>query len=436
MKREPRSRSMAALISSPLFLVVAFMTLHGFAAESPTAALTSREELDARIAELIEKLGAPEYATREKAQAELSRVILDAFDALSEAQQNDDIEVAMRARYLVLGMQVGWTTEEDSAEVERLLQSYGGQSESERHNLIEQLGALPGTQSLGPLCRLARYETAERLSRWAALLAMALAPKPAEEQAIATTIDRTLGSSKRVASAWLRTYSQMLTNDPNAFVRWKTLLDDEERLLVQAPEQTNRKIFRHLLRWYADQLTDRQRAEEALEVMRKAIAHVGSNRNEVLDAVDWLREREAWSTIAELAERFSDTFQQYPLLMYRLAETHSKLGQESMADEAARRAQGIVPKDADKHVEVVEILQAAGLFQWAAFEYSDVIALMDQEPADAIRASIQLSEMLHEIGSEKDAGDALNELAKTIESNERVRKVMELESGRRLAGIR
>ena len=72
-------------------------------AGEPTAVQDERRpaDLEARIAELIQQLGAPEYATRERAQVELQRLRLDAFDALNEAQFSDDIEIAMSARYLV-----------------------------------------------------------------------------------------------------------------------------------------------------------------------------------------------------------------------------------------------------------------------------------------------------------------------------------------------
>ena len=53
-----------------------------------------------QILELIEQLGSPHYANREKAEAQLRGVGLAAFDWLLEAQRHRDIEVATRARYL------------------------------------------------------------------------------------------------------------------------------------------------------------------------------------------------------------------------------------------------------------------------------------------------------------------------------------------------
>ncbi len=131
-------------------------------------------DLESRIAVLIEQLGAPEYATRERAQEELLRLRLDAFDALNEAQFSDDIEIALSARYLVSSMQVNWSSEDDSPEVKQLLRGYGNRPENERRNLIEQLAMLGAAQAVRPLCRLIRYEAAEKLSKHAALCVMGL----------------------------------------------------------------------------------------------------------------------------------------------------------------------------------------------------------------------------------------------------------------------
>src|SRR5690606_29281708 len=95
-----------------------------------------------RIAELVEELGHPEFSRRERAQAELERLGLVAFDALRAAQQHEDIEIALRARYLVRRLQVRWYDEHDPPAVRRVLREYGQQSESERRSRMERLASL------------------------------------------------------------------------------------------------------------------------------------------------------------------------------------------------------------------------------------------------------------------------------------------------------
>ena len=81
----------------------------------------SQRDVDVRVSELIQQLGAAHYAARQRAKTELRRLRLEAFDALNEAQFHDDIEIALSARYLVRSMQVNWWTDEDSPEVKQLL---------------------------------------------------------------------------------------------------------------------------------------------------------------------------------------------------------------------------------------------------------------------------------------------------------------------------
>ena len=59
---------------------------HAATAETP-------EQLQARVAKLIEQLGDKQYLVRQAAQDELSRIGPDAFDALTQAESNSDIEI-------------------------------------------------------------------------------------------------------------------------------------------------------------------------------------------------------------------------------------------------------------------------------------------------------------------------------------------------------
>ncbi|MCA9182955.1 MAG: hypothetical protein KDA51_15945 [Planctomycetales bacterium] len=58
----------------------------------------TQEASEAEIAQLIEQLGSPQFATRERAQSKIQSLGLAVFDALVQAQQHRDIEIARRAR--------------------------------------------------------------------------------------------------------------------------------------------------------------------------------------------------------------------------------------------------------------------------------------------------------------------------------------------------
>ena len=89
-------KTVVCLVS--ILVVTLLLSNHGQGQETTVDKSVSQQpasDLDTRIAQLIQQLGAPEYATRQKARTELERLRLDAFDALNEAQFNDDIEVAL-----------------------------------------------------------------------------------------------------------------------------------------------------------------------------------------------------------------------------------------------------------------------------------------------------------------------------------------------------
>jgi tetratricopeptide (TPR) repeat protein len=401
--------------------------------EPPTAqAEAVPADLETRIAELIQQMGAAEYATRERAQAELQRLRLDAFDALNEAQFSDDIEIAMSARYLVRSIQVNWASDDDSPEVKQQLRGYGNRPENERRNLIDQLATLGAEQALRPLCRLVRYEASEKLSKHAALLVMGLtAPEEATaRQRFVETLQGRMGKSKRAASDWLRAYALLLNNDPAATAQWKELVDQEQTRLVDSPDQTSREITRDLLKWFADQLTRRDQPDEALAVMRKMTSLLNSTPQEVLDAVDWFRERKSWAIVVEIASQFPETFKRSPLLLYRLAETHNQLGDRQKAEETAQQALGTIPDEPEKHLEMAGVLQHDGLFESAELEYRHVAKAMESEPLEAIRSKFYLSEMLHELHKDQAAGDVLKEIVDAIEASQDIRKLVETELGR------
>ena len=398
----------------------------------------SQEDLESRIGRLIEQLGAPQFATRERARAELERLRLDAFDALNEAQYNDDIEIALSARYLVRSMQVNWSSDDDSPEVKQLLRGYGNRPESERRNLVEQVALLGTDQSLRPLCRLVRYEASERLSKQAALFALSL-ESPSDEsarRAFVETLRAGAGKSRRAAADWLRAHAELISGASTATDHWQRLIEQEQERLVQLPDQTSRDITCDLLKWYADQLTRRDRRDDAMAMMREMIGLLESNREEVLDAVDWFRERQSWTIVVEMADRFPDTFQRSPLLLYRLAETYRQLGEEQKADESAVLALRAVDKEPERHLEMAANLQHDGLFASAEMEYRFVAKMIKEEPVEAVQALLYLSEMLHEVGKESAAGDVAKELVELVEADDGIRKIVETDLGREAATIK
>jgi tetratricopeptide (TPR) repeat protein len=397
----------------------------------------SQADLQTRINQLIEQLGAPQYATRQRAKAELKQLRLEAFDALNAAQDHDDIEIALSARYLVRSIQVNWWTENDPSEVQELLRDYGGRKEPERRNLMEQLALLGMESSFRPLCRLVRYEASQLLSKRAALLILSLELPPSEQlrQDLARDLLANIGKSRRPAAAWLRAYAELLVAAPEAHQRWTELIAQEQIQLAENPNDTSREVTRDLLKWYADQLSELGRKAESVAMMRKTLDLLNPKERELLEAADWFRMREGWDIVIELADRFPDTFARNPLLQYRRAHAYRKLQQEAKADELAQAALESIDDDPKLHLEVARNLQASGLYEPAEREYRYVIAKAESNPGEAVLSRLNLAEMLHDTGNELGAGTELLALVEKCELDEDTRKLT-VDIGRELPALK
>jgi tetratricopeptide (TPR) repeat protein len=386
---------------------------------------------DQRIAQLIAQLGDPDFAVRERAEAELARIGLDAFDPLNEATKSDDIEIALRAQYLVRSLSVRWFSDDDSLDVARLLKNYGDLPDAERKSRMESLAKLSDGEGVPALCRLARFEENPELSKRAALLVMEQT-EPTDNKArqdLAKRIVASIGASKRPAAGWLRTYAATL-NDPAAtIVRWEAIAKAEQETLANQPGETSREIVRDLFRWHVALLQKVGRDDEAVAAMRRTINLLDGSPEQVTEVVDWLVKREAWSVVVEVAERFPEVFNDSPLLLYRLAETQLKLDKPELAKQSAEKARGLHPENAQEHLLVGFELQQRGLFEWSEQEYRASLAATQPGTLVDFRTRPILAEMLHDLAREKDAAEVLKPLCDLMDKEDAV-KAQAVNSGR------
>ena len=156
-----------------------------------------------QINRLIRQLGDDDYYVRQHAQEELAHLGVDAFDALSAATEDEDPEIAARARYL-LQIPVEWTAKSDPPFVKRLLSDYGSRDVAEREAIAARLAVLPDGEGVDAVCRLVRFEKSALLSK-----AAATAPLPRGQAAVpapAATLDaigKPLRGCQRPGAVWL-----------------------------------------------------------------------------------------------------------------------------------------------------------------------------------------------------------------------------------------
>lgn len=379
---------------------------------------------EAAIRRLVDQLGAPQFAAREKAQAELQRLGLSAFDFLYEAQQHDDIEISLRARFLVKALQSAWASQWDSLDVRRILTDYGSENEAGRRSRLEQLLRLDNQQGIKPICQLVRYEASPALSKHAALMVMRL-PQPddkAGRDALVRTIATAVGGSKRPASAWLRTYSRTLAEADSTLDSWEQLCAEELSTFGEQPEHSAREIARELLRWYAELLHQRGQHERVSRVAQQTFdLHDGTPR-QLVDTAGWLMKNGWWSLMDELAERFSHDFKSRASLLYYLAESQSKRGLTEVAEQTVEQALKLDPEQPRVHRILAYELQERGLLNWAEREYRCTLELVDVGSEDDMVARSLLSEMLHDSGKDQAAATALEPLIEAMDRDESIGK--------------
>ncbi|QDU28195.1 Tetratricopeptide repeat protein [Anatilimnocola aggregata] len=371
-------------------------------------------DIDPKVAALVEQLGDDDFAIRQLAQARLSRMGLEAFDALVAAQYHPVLEVQMRARFLVRGMSVRWYDETDPPEVARLLKSYGEQSDEERRSRMDRLGNMEDLPSLTALCRLARYEVNPILSKHAAILVLHR-PEPTKgdlRAQTATTIAAGIGASKRPAIQWLQTYCDTLRDPAASVAEWQVTIEKEQELLALQPALTSRQLVRDLYRWQIKLLQQLNRDQEAIALMRQTIDLLDGDPAQVTEIVDWLVHRQAWQVVIDVGDRFPHIVADDALLLYLRAQAFLALGKndKAAAKKAAEMAQTALELRKDnleEHLRVAALLGDRGLFDFAEQEYRVVMKTAAPGSVADFKARFQLSEQLHDQGQELAAAESL-----------------------------
>ncbi|WP_164100589.1 tetratricopeptide repeat protein [Candidatus Laterigemmans baculatus] len=402
--------------------------------------------LAAEIRQLIEQLGHPSYARRVRARGELERLGLIALDAIREAEDSADSEIALAARYLMSSLEVRWSKESDPLAVRQILDEYGAQPDAERKSRMDQLAGLPDRQGLRALARLARFERNLRLSRLAALLAMRpgtrLSPPGEVEAAVVRDV---IGDSQRAASQWLAQYAADAAAGDYDARAWRALIDAERALAVGESDQqrrtthTDAEILLELYRLSAERALGNEEREEALRLAIDSLDSVLPRREELMDAVDWALDTQLYEVVLELQQRETERFESEPELMYAAAEAYESMGQEQRVETYRQRALEIdalpladaaadsqLPADeieqrARRHREIGRVLETRGRFDWAEGEYRHVIERM---PVDAIASAVvraQLATMLGHLERHADVVEVLEPLVERLQRDQTFR---------------
>jgi tetratricopeptide (TPR) repeat protein len=395
-----------------------------FAVDSET---TRPRPVDAKqIQSLIADLGADDYFTREKAQAELTEIGAEAFDALSEAADRvRDVEVAERIAYLLRTIRVRWVDKSDPVEVRELLQNYEGMGEPDRNTVIDGLGNLPGTAGATALCRIVRFEPSLPLSKRAAIKILEQKPSPDVDPAKRRAVlEAGTGASPRPAADWIRKSLNEATDPASVAEAFTTLVDAEEQVLRQFPHRSKPEIVLGLLRYQVGLFKKLNRPQDMVAAMMRMIAFEQGGAEAaregkfpiLIEVLQTLTELKDWATVDQVVERFNDRVQQDSLTAYVVARAFQVKGDEKQAKRYAEIALKMDPGDQRKHIVMGIDLRNRGWIDWAEEEYRAAIAMGTPTQAFTLIAQFQLGESLHDRGDDLAAAKILDEATAGIQA--------------------
>ena len=391
------------------------------AASNDAGQQATGDELDRRIRELIAELGSDNYFARERAQQALAQIGFEAFDALTEAEEADDIEISLRAKYLVRLMRVGWVVDSDPPEVRALLNEFEGKGEPERIETIHRLAALPDDLGLAVLCRMVRFEKSPVISKEAA--AAVIGQPPADDERAArrreATIRRGIGHSLRPGAVWLRQLVAGGTNPAAAIDDWAALAAAEERLVRQSPQETRPEIAAALARRQSVWLRKLGREQEANAILSHLVAREprSAPADSLMERFEWLADQGAWQAVDELHERFADRIKEDPMLLYSLAYARQRQGREDQVQQAVEQALAIGGDDFAQRYSVAVKLQQKYWSRWAEGELRRVAELAAPDNQYSLVARTRLSELKHDRGEDLAAAKLLEAVIADIEES-------------------
>ncbi len=406
-----------------------------------TAAAGAAGPTDDRIADLIRQLGDPHYGRRERAAAELDSLGAAAIDQLlAAAEMSDDLEVALRASWLVESIPVD--DPGDASAARSLLQGYKTKTLAERVVTMHWLLRLDDDTGISPLARIARLDRDPAASRVAAaLLAREWTPGDPFWPGIAERIAMALGSSQRPTSrllASLVAFSQADSVDGRRAARDAArevvaLLDrsrpadvttagdsevdesDSSAAITRDLGRTTQRLFERSLVLMLIETGD---VEEARGILRGVFAEfLAQGGDDTLQTASNLADTLIWAAahglpdvVDDLPAEGHDEVREHFILRFARAICERTRGKDTVAEQLARATfeqQGM--SFVDRLLAGI-LLQKWGAGDWASREYTAVVDDNEAPAQQQVLASVMYAEFLHDRGRDGEAAGVLDRL--------------------------
>lgn len=348
------------------------------------------------IAALVDRLGDARPAVREQATEDLADLGSAAADELLRAAESpDDLERALRARWLIDRLPL--TLPSDPPDVTAILERFSKLDVTERIRRMHVLLRLENVAGVEPLARVARLERSPAVAEIAAaLLAREWEPGDPLWPPVAAGIVAGLGESRRPPAAFLgavvagsrsRTDTERRQAADAAAAALATIagshsggstglsdLGDPDEAVVDAADAV--RILRRSL--ILMRLAAGQRDDALAEAQRLFDSTtVGDEPDLVAVDLAWLADHGLPQAVELLPASVAGPQASRPLVAYAAAVARRRLGDEAGADALVSRARAALDADdspASSRLQAAIILARWGAVDWSLAEHAAIQA--------------------------------------------------------------
>lgn len=412
------------MVRAALLIASSIFSCASLALAAPTAANEANPDPPPAdvIEKLIAELGDEQYAVRRRAEEALMRLGPDAVDALKVAEDNPDLEISERARYIQQRLRVEWLQPDDSAKVRALLTRHGDLSQTEKLQRIEQLAKLEQGEGFGALCRIARLDPSLVTARRAAL---ALVSEPIPEEgafAEAEGYARELGSSTRAPVEWIRLHLRE-AKDPRAVApEWLKAVDAERALLKQKSSETDYSVAIDLVEWRVNRSNELKLLDETTAALLQAVDfYVDGNPKRLVPslkwALQWMIVNERWDIVSQFRPKYEAEFAKSRTLLYLLAVTEARSNRAGEAKASAERAFEMDDRDENERVRIAYAMAQLGMVDWAEREYRRTVEKHPKPSWRSMKARFELATWLHDRQENEEAARLLAEFCDELDAD-------------------
>jgi len=380
---------------------------------------------DAEIAVLVEQLGSGDYAVREAATRRLTAVSTEAIDALlAAAEQRDDLEVALRARWILETVPLVRPT--DPPAVGTLLEKFSSKPLAEQLQVLSRLIRLEADAGGGPLARLTRIHRSPVVSQLAAVVILQeWRPGDPHWPRLAVPVAAELGNSRRPAAELLRSlinFSRLadaaepaapadLAEPLEQLVRAVDRFLDETALPTRplaasdaaGGAKTDDPVTQLIRRCLARAMAQAGQTERALETAAKLFDLIDRDDREdetveLANLLFWAADTGLAGLVDQLPDAVLDQLDDQPLLAYAAAWCERTRGRDLAATELAEQAFETATDNLQQQLLAAIRLSHWGVVDWGDREYERVLTADGLSPQAAVQLAVSRAEFLNDQG--------------------------------------